>query len=321
MKIGLSVSTLHAVKDPREGPRRILARVAAARDAGLDMLFLGDHHATPAPYYQNVPMLGRALAAWDAGVDEGRPARPFGALYLLPLWHPLTLAEQVGTLAAIGAGRFILQCGLGWGAPQFAAFGQTEQGRVRRFEAALPILRALWAGERVTRTDGPWPMTDAHISPRPAEPVEVWIGASAPAAIERAGRLGDGWLADPAMDLPAAAAALERYRAACRGAGRATGHAAIRRDVLVAATPADAERRLDEALAAGGRGFPRDALLAGDPAQVAARLLEFARAGYGSVHIRCIEADQDRALETLTRFGEVRARLLDALGDAGAGRA
>ena len=40
----------------------MIERAAAARRAGLDSLFVGDHHATPAPYYQNVPILARMLA-------------------------------------------------------------------------------------------------------------------------------------------------------------------------------------------------------------------------------------------------------------------
>ena len=69
----------------------------------------------PVPYYQNVPMLGRLLAEWDD--------RPAGALFLLPLWHPVLLAEQIGTLASIAAGPFVMQCALGGGAEQFDALG------------------------------------------------------------------------------------------------------------------------------------------------------------------------------------------------------
>src|SRR5205809_657634 len=88
-------------------------RAAAARHAGLDSLFIGDQHVSPTPYYQNTPMLGRLLAEWGEA--------PAGCLFLLPLWHPVLLAEQIGTLAAIAPGRFIMQCGLGWGEARFAA--------------------------------------------------------------------------------------------------------------------------------------------------------------------------------------------------------
>src|SRR5215470_4432124 len=110
MRIGVSLRTSYTV-EARTGARWVVERGAAADAAGLDWLFVGDHHATgPGVYYQNVPMLGRLLAAWDE--------RPAGALFLLPLWHPVLVAEQIGTLAAIAGGPFILQCAIGGGDEQ-----------------------------------------------------------------------------------------------------------------------------------------------------------------------------------------------------------
>ena len=85
MRIGISIATMQLTRDHREGARNIIARAGRARDAGLDSLFVGDHHVTAAPYYQNSPMLGRILAEWDH--------RDCGALYLLPLWNPVLVAE------------------------------------------------------------------------------------------------------------------------------------------------------------------------------------------------------------------------------------
>jgi len=153
----------------------MIERARAARDAGLDSLFVGDHHGVPVPYYQNSAMLGRLLAEWDD--------RPVGALYLLPLWNPVLVAEQIGTLAAIAPGRFIMQCAIGGGADQFAAMGVDIHGRAARFEHALDVVRRLSAGETVDGT---------KIAPVPPEPLEVWIGGHAPAAVDRAARLGDG---------------------------------------------------------------------------------------------------------------------------------
>src|SRR5262245_37308793 len=94
----------------------MVEQAAAAREAGLDSLSVGDHHATGGPYYQNAPILGRLLAEWKGD-------RPAGALYLLPLWNPVLVAEHVGTLASLAPGRFILQCAIGGEAGQFAAMG------------------------------------------------------------------------------------------------------------------------------------------------------------------------------------------------------
>src|SRR5688500_10076342 len=115
MRVGVSLRSAYMVRDPREGARWMVQRAKAAYDAGLDSLFVGDHHAVPAPYYQNTPILGRLLAEWHA--------RPAGALFLLPLWNPVLVAEQVGTLAAIHDGRFIVQCAIGAEARQFSTMG------------------------------------------------------------------------------------------------------------------------------------------------------------------------------------------------------
>ena len=72
MKIGVSLtSSFGGTTDGRAGARMMIERAAAARRAGLHSLFVGDHHATPGPYYQNVPILGRCLAEWGDA--------PFGA--------------------------------------------------------------------------------------------------------------------------------------------------------------------------------------------------------------------------------------------------
>src|SRR5262249_3170764 len=190
MRVGISLTSRHVVGDPREGARFMIERAAAARRAGLDSLFVGDHHATPGPYYQNVPILARCLAEWGDG--------PFGALFLLPLWNPVLLAEQVGTLASLARGRFILQTGLGDGEDQFAAMGARLKARASAFEESVDVVRRLLRGE-VVSSSGRFQFRDGRVSPRPAEPVEFWFGATAEPAIDRAARLGDAWLASPGL--------------------------------------------------------------------------------------------------------------------------
>ena len=233
--------------DARTGARWLIERTRAARDAGLDSLFIGDHHNVPVPYYQNVPMLGRLLAEWDD--------RPAGALFLLPLWHPVLLAEQIGTLASIAAGPFVMQCALGGGAEQFDALGVSMRTRPSRFEAALDIVRRLCAGEEVT-TEAPFAIARARIAPIPPEPLEVWIGGAAPPAVDRAARLGDAFLIGPEAT-PDRGARARRAPTARRA--RATDATptkiAVRRDVHVGADDADARRVAGPILDRGYRGF------------------------------------------------------------------
>src|SRR3954462_5408200 len=143
MKVGISLTSNYPdVTDPRQGARWMIERAAAARRAALDSLFVGDQHASPTPYYQNTPMLARLLAEWGEASA--------GCLFLLPLWHPVLVAEQIGTLAAIAQGPFIMQCGLGWGYRRFGPTGVNIKPRPSAVEEALDIVRRLLAGEMVS---------------------------------------------------------------------------------------------------------------------------------------------------------------------------
>ncbi len=66
---------------------------------------------------------------------------------------------------------------------------------------ALPVLRRLWAGEVVSHEGPAASFADVSVSPRPVQdPFDVWLGGNLPAALERCGRLADGWI--PAFCTP-----------------------------------------------------------------------------------------------------------------------
>jgi alkanesulfonate monooxygenase SsuD/methylene tetrahydromethanopterin reductase-like flavin-dependent oxidoreductase (luciferase family) len=278
----------------------MVERARASYDAGLDSLFVGDHHSTPVPYYQNVPILGRLLAEWHE--------RTAGVLLLLPLWNPVLAAEQLGTLAAIHDGPFVLQCALGGGESQFAAMGTDVRYRPSRFEAALDIVRRLLAGETVD-ADAPFRVRGAQISPVPPEPVDVWIGASAPKAIDRAARLGDGFLIGPEATLSEVAELVTIYRERCSAHDRPPGRIAIRRDIHVGATTADAERVAGPIVRAGYRGFRADVPVWGSVSSVADAFASLGALGGDDVIVRHLAEDQGEVLRSIERLAEVRARL------------
>ncbi len=299
MRIGISVCSNYRVSDPREGARNMVERARAARQADLDTLFVGDHHVTPTAYYQNNAILGRMLAEWGN--------KPAGALYLLPLWHPVLLAEQIGTLAAIMEGRFIMQCGLG-DAHQCHAMGVDPKLRVPMFEASLDIMRALWAGETVTH-ERFWNIKEARINPVPAVAVDVWVGSTVPAAINRTARLAEGWLASPSTSLAEATDSLNLYRQACAEHERTPTAVALRRDIFIGADAGEAAALKARYLEKGYRGFSEEALMTGDVDEVAAAMQAFADAGYTDIIVRNVSADQAEALATIERLAEVKTRL------------
>lgn len=300
MRLGVSLNSTYVVDDPREAARRMLERARAAAAAELDSLFVGDHHGVPVPYLQNSPVLGRLLAEW-----RGPTA---GALYLLPLWHPTIVAEQLGTLAALTDSRIVLQCALG-GGDQFAVMGQGTGDRVRRLEIGLDVVRRLLAGETLDAVDTPWGPISGSISPVPDHPVEVWIGADAEAAIDRAARLGDAWYGSPHLPVDSLAETVGRYLDRCEAHGRAPTRLPVRRDVFVGAGESDVARVLDPVLASGYRGMDPGALVTGTVDQVVDQLLPLADLGVTDVVFRQLAPDQADAVASLERLGAVRAAL------------
>jgi alkanesulfonate monooxygenase SsuD/methylene tetrahydromethanopterin reductase-like flavin-dependent oxidoreductase (luciferase family) len=301
MRIGVSLTSNHPdVTDPRRGARWMIERTAAARHAGLDSLFIGDQHASATPYYQNTPMLGRLLAEWGEA--------PAGCLFLLPLWHPVLVAEQIGTLAAIAQGRFIMQCGLGYGDARFAAMGANIRTRPSAFEEALDIVRRLLAGETVSSSRR-FGIAEASLALRPAEPVEVWIGASAPPAIDRAARLGAGWIASPGLTEAEARAQADFYLERCAAYGRPPGAITLRRDIYVGESSSEAQAVLRHALGRSYRGMPAEALIAGSVDEVAEHFHAFGKIGYTDILVRHLTNDQPKVLGSLERLAAVRVAM------------
>src|SRR5947207_5916179 len=227
-------------------------------------------------------MLVRLLAEW------GQAAA--GCLCLFPMWHPVLLAEQIGTLAASAQGPFTMQCGLGWGDDRFAAMGANIKTRPSAFEEALDIVRRLLAGETVSSSRR-FRIAEASLALRPAEPVEVWIGASALPAIDRAARLAEGWIASPSLTREEARTQADFYRERCAAYGRRPTAIALRRDIYVGESSADARTVLQQALSKGYRGIPAEALIAGSIDEVAEQLHALGELGYTDVIVSHLTND------------------------------
>ena len=300
MELGISLSSTTA--DPGAGAaRHLIARARAAAEAGLASLSLGDHHAVAPPggYFQNTPALGRLLAEWS-----GRPA---GCLFLLPQWPPVLVAEQVGTLATLHDGPFVVQTGLGWAPGEFAAMGQPTEHRVSVFEEGVRIVRELLAGESVSSER--FGFEGVAIGLVPDRPVEWWMGTASPAGLRRAARFGAAWYASPGESGDGFRSRDETYRAACVEHG-ADARVMLRRDVLVLHDGDRAHRLAEEAVARGYRGMTIDPLVVGTPSEAADRLAAWAEAGVDQIVARTMGVDPAVDLETIECLAEVRSALV-----------
>jgi alkanesulfonate monooxygenase SsuD/methylene tetrahydromethanopterin reductase-like flavin-dependent oxidoreductase (luciferase family) len=147
---------------------------------------------------------------------------------------------------------------------------------------------------------------DGRVNPRPAEPVEFWLGATAEPAIDRAARLGDAWLASPGLTPKQAGALVTYYKERCRVHGKTPSAVAIRRDIYVGESDAEADAVAGTRVRAGYRGFSPDAPVYGSIDTVAAKFRELGAMGYTDVIIRHLVDDQAQVLASYGRLGEVR---------------
>jgi probable F420-dependent oxidoreductase len=180
------------------------------------------------------PVVGLAWAA------ASNPRLKVGTTMLLPGRNVLRLAKQLASLDVLCRGRLLVTLvpGLTY-APELQAIGVEPKRRGAIIDEALPLLRRLWAGETVSHEGAAGSFREVKLSPLPVQqPLEVWLGGTAPAALERCGRLSDGWLPSLCTPDEAAAGRVVIDRAAAR-AGRSISREHFGMSIGYASKPID----------------------------------------------------------------------------------
>ena len=213
-----------------------IAEAQLAETCGFDSCFFGEHHQDRDGFLPSPLIVATAVAAHTRQLNVGT------SVILLPLHHPVRIAEDVITLDLVSKGRVIVGVGIGYQPADFRAFGVPMEDRLGRFEESIEILRRCWSGERFSFHGKHFTLDDLQITPRPFQRPSppLWIGASVTAAARRAGRVADGFVGTPSTGLDNATRLIETYREAAREAGR-PARVVQMRDAWVAATRADAE--------------------------------------------------------------------------------
>lgn len=116
-------------------------------------------------------------------------------ILILPQRQTVLVAKQAAAVDVLSGGRLTLGIGVGWNDVEFEALGENFRDRGRRCEEQIELMRALWT-QRCVDYEGRWHrVTAAGINPRPVQdPLPVLIGGDVDAVLERAARIGDGWL-------------------------------------------------------------------------------------------------------------------------------
>lgn len=124
------------------------------------------------------------------------PLELVSGVLVLPQRQAQLVAKQAAQVDVLTGGRLRLGVGIGWSQIEYDAMGATWSTRGRRMDEQIELLRRLWAEESVTFDGNQHTLRGVGLAPRPVQrPIPIWIGAGAdPRALDRVGRLGDGWL-------------------------------------------------------------------------------------------------------------------------------
>jgi len=186
-------------------------------EAGLDSVWVSEHHFQPDDYLSGVvPALG-ALAAVTDDVELGP------CIALAPLYDAVRLAEDVATVDQLAGGRATLGLAIGSNPREFETLGVPVEERADRLVDAVRTVRAAWS-EGPLAYDPDFHDVDpsADVRPTPAGEVPVMLGGAARPAVRRAARLGDAWCAPSSLSVEGVrkrVADIERVREAADAAG------------------------------------------------------------------------------------------------------
>ncbi len=205
MKVRIGVSL-----GPAATPLGLADGVGLLEAAGIDSLWLSE------VVYGDVvePFTGMTYAlARTSRLKVGT------GVAVLPGRHPVLVAKQLTSLAALAPGRVLPVFGLRPARrPETAAF-PVDGSRAAVFDESLELLRLLLTQEEVSFSGQFFSVASASVGPLPAKALDIWLGGSAPAGLRRVGRFGDGWLGS--FLTPAeAGAAREQIQEAAGAAGR-----------------------------------------------------------------------------------------------------
>lgn len=185
MKLGITLRNM----GEQSTPELMAACAKAAEEAELDSIWITDHIAIPPDDAEGSG--GRYLdtlttLAWLAGITT-RIKLGSGVL-ILPYRPILPTAKQIATIQELSGGRLVLGVGVGWMEPEFRALGVERKNRGRIMDETLEFLNECFDSDEMELNG-----QEFLFKPRPPRP-KILIGGSAPHALKRAVKYGDGWL-------------------------------------------------------------------------------------------------------------------------------
>jgi probable F420-dependent oxidoreductase len=298
IKFGVKLSHIDLLHDEKS-----ILQASLVEELGFDSVWTGEHISIDSPTYDAV--VGMAMmAALTTRVSIG------SAIMLLPLRPPAVVAKALATIDRLSDGRVILGTGVGGEfAKEFEACGVPVAQRGARTDEAIAVIRRLWCETDVTFSGRFSQLRGITLNPRPIQPkIPIWIGGRSEAAMQRAGKVGCGFLPflfDPKQYLSASFRVKEI--ATSHGHDPSQMTFALQQYICIADSHAQARQVALQSLghlepSRAERIVDRYCIL-GQPDECASRLSEFIAAGVGHFVFVPIstKADFSKTLETLSR--------------------
>jgi probable F420-dependent oxidoreductase len=185
-----------AIGDPPRGERLqqciddVCAEAQLAEKVGFDAILVGEHHQHRDGFLPSPLIVSTAIAARTQSIRVGT------GILLLPLYHPVHVAEDAATVDIVSKGRLILGLGMGYQTGDFGAFSVPMAQRVSRMEEGIEIIRACWTQDTFSYHGRRFQLDNVTVYPKPVQQPHppIWVGAMADDSIRRAAQYGDGWL-------------------------------------------------------------------------------------------------------------------------------
>lgn len=269
-------------------------------NGGVDSLWQSDRIIGRGPNLETMSVMA-ALAGGSKRLKFGMNVASLG------LRDPVLTAKACATIDVLSGGRLLPAFGVGSAISRdFAATGIPTKGRGKRTDEGVEILSRLWSEESVTFDGTYYRLDDASIAPRPIQqPLPLWVGGSAPQAIERTARWGTGWQAgiDSAVQVAPVIAAI-KARATELGRAIDEDHFGAGFAFRFGGSGEAVVARYRELLATRLGREPDGCMAVGEASHMLALMKDFRTAGVHKFILRPIAADGEDFIDQTRLFIE-----------------
>ena len=219
----MRVGYFPCTQDPQNGANvagmidEIIEQAKMCESVGFDGFFFTEHHQQDDAYLPAPVLMAGLVGMQTQTLNVGT------CVLLMPLYHPIRLAEDIAIIDQATKGRFIAAAaGIGYQPADFEAFGAPQRQRVRRTEEGVEILRKAWSGERFSYPSKYHTIENVRVTPSPYQDggPPIWLAGWSPPGLVRAGKMADTWIADPIQSISVINDFADQYRAEAKKNGR-----------------------------------------------------------------------------------------------------